>query len=307
MARISAGLVKELREKTGAGMMDCKTALTESDADMDAAVDWLRKKGLAAAVKKAGRIAAEGLVAAVADGKCGAVVEINAETDFVGRNEEFQGFVAAVTALALQGSTGIAELADSPMGDGKTVGAAMTDLIARIGENISLRRAETLSVENGAIGSYVHNAVVPGLGRIAVLVGLESSGDPERLGAFAKQLAMHVAAANPQWTSIDDVDAAALERERGVLGEQARASGRPENIIEKMVEGRLRKFFEESVLIEQTFVIDGETKVAKAVEALAGEIGAPIVVKGFVRFALGEGIERKQEDFAAEVAATLQR
>ena len=307
MARISAGLVKELREKTGAGMMDCKTALTESDADMDAAVDWLRKKGLAAAVKKAGRIAAEGLVAAVADGKCGAVVEINAETDFVGRNEEFQGFVAAVTALTLQGSTGIAELADSPMGDGKTVGAAMTDLIARIGENISLRRAETLSVENGAIGSYVHNAVAPGLGRIAVLVGLESSGDPERLGAFAKQLAMHVAAANPQWTSIDDVDAAALERERGVLGEQARASGRPENIIEKMVEGRLRKFFEESVLIEQTFVIDGETKVAKAVEALAGEIGAPIVVKGFVRFALGEGIERKQEDFAAEVAATLQR
>ena len=307
MARISAGLVKELREKTGAGMMDCKTALTESDADMDAAVDWLRKKGLAAAVKKAGRIAAEGLVAAVADGKCGAVVEINAETDFVGRNEEFQGFVAAVTALALQGSTRIAELADSPMGDGKTVGAAMTDLIARIGENISLRRAETLSVENGAIGSYVHNAVAPGLGRIAVLVGLESSGDPERLGAFAKQLAMHVAAANPQWTSIDDVDAAALERERGVLGERARASGRPENIIEKMVEGRLRKFFEESVLIEQTFVIDGETKVAKAVEALAGEIGAPIVVKGFVRFALGEGIERKQEDFAAEVAATLQR
>ena len=307
MARISASLVKYLREKTGAGMMDCKTALTESDADMDAAVDWLRKKGLAAAVKKAGRIAAEGLVAAVADGKCGAVVEINAETDFVGRNEEFQGFVAAVTALALQGSTGIAELADSPMGDGKTVGAAMTDLIARIGENISLRRAETLSVENGAIGSYVHNAVAPGLGRIAVLVGLESSGDPERLGAFAKQLAMHVAAANPQWTSIDDVDAAALERERGVLGEQARASGRPENIIEKMVEGRLRKFFEESVLIEQTFVIDGETKVAKAVEALAGEIGAPIVVKGFVRFALGEGIERKQEDFAAEVAATLQR
>ena len=307
MARISASLVKDLREKTGAGMMDCKTALTESDADMDAAVDWLRKKGLAAAVKKAGRIAAEGLVAAVADGKCGAVVEINAETDFVGRNEEFQGFVAAVTALALQGSTGIAELADSPMGDGKTVGAAMTDLIARIGENISLRRAETLSVENGAIGSYVHNAVAPGLGRIAVLVGLESSGDPERLGAFAKQLAMHVAAANPQWTSIDDVDAAALERERGVLGEQARASGRPENIIEKMVEGRLRKFFEESVLIEQTFVIDGETKVAKAVEALAGEIGAPIVVKGFVRFALGEGIERKQEDFAAEVAATLQR
>ncbi len=305
MAQISAGLVKELREKTGAGMMDCKKALAESDADMDAAVDWLRKKGLAAAAKKAGRVAAEGLVAAAADGKRGAVVEVNAETDFVGRNEEFQAFVSAVAAIALNRPGGIDVVADSPMADGKTVGGALTDLIARIGENISLRRAETLSIGNGVIGSYVHNAVATGLGRIAVLVGLESTGGSERLDALARQLAMHVAAASPQWISIDDVDATALERERDVLSEQARASGRPEQIIEKMVEGRLRKFFEEAVLLEQTFVIDGETKVAKAVEVVAEEIGAPIVVKGFVRFALGEGIERKEEDFAAEVAATL--
>ncbi len=306
MAQISAGLVKELRDKTGAGMMDCKKALTESGADIDAAVDWLRKKGLAAAAKKAGRIAAEGLVAAATGPNRGAMVEINAETDFVGRNEEFQSFVAAVATIALDGQGGTAALADAPMADGKTVSAALTDLIARIGENMSLRRSETLSVENGAIGSYVHNAVAPGLGRIAVLVGLESTGDAERVGTLAKQLAMHVAAANPQWTTINDVDAAALERERNVLSEQARASGRPENIIEKMVEGRLRKFYEESVLLEQTFVIDGATRVAGTVEALAKEIGAPVAVKGFRRFALGEGIERKEEDFAAEVAATLE-
>ena len=307
MAQISASLVKALRERTGAGMMDCKMALTESGADMDAAVDWLRKKGLAAAVKKAGRVAAEGLVAAVAKDRRGAVVEVNAETDFVGRNREFQDFVATVTSLACDTPGGVKTLAEVSIGEDKTVGAALTDLIARIGENMSLRRVETLSVGNGVIGSYVHNAVAAGLGRIAVLVGLESSGDSERLSALAKQLAMHIAATNPQWTTIDDVDEAALERERAVLSEQARASGRPENIIEKMVEGRLRKFFEESVLAEQTFVIDGESKVAAAIERLAEEIDAPIVVKGFVRFALGEGIERKQEDFAAEVAATLER
>ena len=305
MAQISAGLVKELREKTGAGMMDCKKALSETEGDMDAAVDWLRKKGLAAAAKKAGRVAAEGLVATVIDGKRSAVVEVNAETDFVGRNEEFQRFVNAVAVIAVDRTGGVNDLAEAPMADGKAVGDTLTDLIAKIGENMSLRRTAVLSVGEGAIGSYVHNAVAPGLGRIAVLVGLESSGDPKRLGALAKQLAMHVAAANPQWTTIEDVDAIALERERDVLSEQARASGRAENIIEKMVEGRLRKFYEETVLLEQTFVIDGETKVAKALEAAAKEIGAPISIKGFHRFALGEGIERKEEDFAAEVAATL--
>ena len=304
MAEITASLVKALRDKTGAGMMDCKKALSESDGEIDAAVDWLRKNGLAAAAKKAGRVAAEGLVAVATDGTKGAVVEINAETDFVGRNEEFQSFVSDVARIALDTSGPVESLGDAPMGEG-TVASRMTDLIARIGENMSLRRVERLSVGNGAIGSYVHNSVAPGLGRIAVLVGLESSGATGPLYGLARQLAMHVAAASPQWTAIDGIDPAALDRERAVLTEQARASGRPENIIGKMVEGRLRKFYEDTVLLEQTFVIDGESKVSKAVEALAGEIGAPVSVAGFQRFALGEGIEKKEVDFAAEVAATV--
>ena len=304
MAEITASLVKALRDKTGAGMMDCKKALSESDGGIDAAVDWLRKNGLAAAAKKAGRVAAEGLVAVATDGTKGAVVEINAETDFVGRNEEFQSFVSDVARIALDTSGPVESLGDAPMGEG-TVASRMTDLIARIGENMSLRRVERLSVGNGAIGSYVHNSVAPGLGRIAVLVGLKSSGATEPLDGLARKLAMHVAAASPQWTAIDGIDPAALDRERAVLTEQARASGRPENIIGKMVEGRLRKFYEDSVLLEQTFVIDGESKVSKAVEALAGEIGAPVSVAGFQRFALGEGIEKKEVDFAAEVAATV--
>ncbi len=304
MAEITASLVKALRDKTGAGMMDCKKALSESDGEIDAAVDWLRKNGLAAAAKKAGRVAAEGLVAVATDGTKGAVVEINAETDFVGRNEEFQSFVSDVARIALDTSGPVESLGDAPMGEG-TVASRMTDLIARIGENMSLRRVERLSVGNGAIGSYVHNSVAPGLGRIAVLVGLESSGATGPLYGLARQLAMHVAAASPRWTAIDGIDPAALDRERAVLTEQARASGRPENIIGKMVEGRLRKFYEDTVLLEQTFVIDGESKVSKAVEALAGEIGAPVSVAGFQRFALGEGIEKKEVDFAAEVAATV--
>ena len=304
MAEITASLVKALRDKTGAGMMDCKKALSESDGGIDAAVDWLRKNGLAAAAKKAGRVAAEGLVAVATDGTKGAVVEINAETDFVGRNEEFQSFVSDVARIALDTSGPVESLGDAPMGEG-TVASRMTDLIARIGENMSLRRVERLSVGNGAIGSYVHNSVAPGLGRIAVLVGLESSGATGPLYGLARQLAMHVAAASPQWTAIDGIDPAALDRERAVLTEQARASGRPENIIGKMVEGRLRKFYEDTVLLEQTFVIDGESKVSKAVEALAGEIGAPVSVAGFQRFALGDGIEKKEVDFAAEVAATV--
>ena len=303
MAEITAALVKALRDKTGAGMMDCKKALTESGGEIDDAVDWLRKNGLAAAAKKAGRVAAEGLVAVATEGTRGAVVEINAETDFVGRNGEFQSFVRDVANIAL-GTTGSVEaLGESRMGEG-TVSSQLTELIARVGENMSLRRVERLSVGSGAIGSYVHNSVAPGLGRIGVVVGLESTDASERLGQFARQLAMHVAAASPQWTAVEGIDPASLDRERTVLTEQARASGRPENIIEKMVEGRLRKFYGESVLLEQTFVIDGESRVSKAVEALAKEIGAPVSVTGFQRFALGEGIEKKEEDFAAEVAAT---
>ena len=303
MAEITASLVKALRDKTGAGMMDCKKALTESDGEIDPAVDWLRKNGLAAAAKKAGRVAAEGLVAVATEGTRGALVEINAETDFVGRNEEFQAFVRDVAQIALDTSGPVESLGDAPMGEG-TVASRMTDLIARIGENMSLRRVERLSVRNGTVGSYVHNSVAPGLGRIAVLVGLESSGATEPLDGLARQLAMHVAAASPQWTAIDGIDPAALDRERAVLTEQARASGRPENIVGKMVEGRLRKFYEDTVLLEQTFVIDGDSKVSGAVEGLAEEIGAPVSVAGFQRFALGEGIEKKEEDFAAEVAAT---
>ena len=304
MAQITASLVKALRDKTGAGMMDCKKALTETGGEIDDAVDWLRKNGLAAAAKKAGRVAAEGLVAVATEGTEGAVVEINAETDFVGRNADFQAFVQEVAKIALRTGDSVEALGEAPMGEG-TVATRLTDLIAKIGENMSLRRVERLSVANGAIGSYVHNSVAPGLGRIAVLVGLESAGTSERLDGLARHLAMHVAAASPQWTAIDGIDPAALERERGVLSEQARASGRPENIVEKMVEGRLRKFYEDAVLLEQTFVIDGESKVSKAVEAVAGEIGTPVAVTGFRRFVLGEGIEKKEADFAAEVAATV--
>ncbi|MDE0279359.1 MAG: translation elongation factor Ts [Defluviicoccus sp.] len=300
MAQITAALVKTLRDKTGAGMMDCKKALTESAGDIDDAVDWLRKNGLAAAAKKAGRVAAEGLVAVATDGNRGAVVEINAETDFVGRNDEFQNFVREVASVALETDGPIEALGEARMGEG-TVASRLTDLIARIGENMSLRRVDRISVESGTVGSYIHNSVAPGLGRIGVLVGLESSDGSERLGTFARQLAMHVAAASPQWTAIEGIDAAALERERAVLTEQARASGRPDHIVEKMVEGRLKKFYEESVLLEQTFVIDGESKISRAVEALAGEIGEPVSVTGFHRFMLGEGIEKAEDDFAAEV------
>ncbi len=303
MAQITAALVKTLRDKTGAGMMDCKKALTESAGDIDDAVDWLRKNGLAAAAKKAGRVAAEGLVAVATEGNRGAVVEVNAETDFVGRNEEFQNFVRDVAVIALRTDGSVDALGEAAMGEG-TVASQLTDLIAKIGENMSIRRVERLSVASGAVGTYVHNSVAPGLGRIGVLVGLESPDGSERLDGFARQLAMHVAAASPQWTGIEAIDPASLDRERTVLTEQARASGRPDNIVEKMVEGRLKKFYEESVLLEQTFVIDGESKVSKAIEALAGDIDAPVSVTGFHRFMLGEGIEKKEDDFAAEVAAT---
>jgi elongation factor Ts len=306
MAEITAALVKELREKTGAGMMDCKKALAETSGDLEGAVDWLRKKGLAAAAKKAGRVAAEGLVGVATSGKAGAVVEVNAETDFVARNETFQQFVRGVTEIAVQKGDDVEALkgADFP-GAGRNVGEQLTHLIATIGENMNLRRAKRLGVGQGAVVSYVHNAIAPGLGKIGVLVALESAGDAEKLAAFGRQLAMHVAAANPQYLDVASVDPAALERERDVLREQARASGKPDNIIDKMVEGRLRKFYEEVVLLEQIYVIDGENKVSKVVEAAAKEVGAPVKIAGYARFALGEGIEKESTDFAAEVAAQL--
>jgi elongation factor Ts len=304
MAEITAAMVKELREKTGAGMMDCKKALTEAGGDMEAAVDWLRKKGLAAAAKKAGRTAAEGLVGVVAEGNRGAVVEINAETDFVARNEIFQGFVRGVAGLALQADSDLDALQAMPYGGGgRTVAEELTHLVATIGENMAVRRVRTFAVEPGVVCAYVHNQVAEGLGKIGVLVALSSSGDPEKLRTLGRQLAMHIAAANPQSVDRDGVDASVLERERDVLADQARASGKPEEIVQKMVEGRLRKFYEEVTLLEQTYVIDGESKVGKAIEAYAEEIGAPIAVAGFARFQLGEGIEREESDFAAEVAA----
>ncbi len=306
MADITASLVKDLREKTGAGMMDCKKALTETEGALEDAVDWLRKNGLAAAAKKAGRIAAEGLVAVVASGGRGTIVEVNAETDFVARNEEFQNFVEQVSAAALETGGGIDALATATVNSGGTVGDGLTELVAKIGENMTLRRVEHLAVENGIVASYIHSAARPGLGRIGVIVALESTGDAGKLDAFGRKLARHVAAASPQWTSPDEIDADALAREREILADQARGSGKPEEIVQKMVEGRLRKYYEEVALSEQTYVIDGETKVSKAVEAAAEEIGAEIKIAGFVRYALGEGIDKKEEDFAAEVAATLQ-
>ncbi|MAF47947.1 MAG: translation elongation factor Ts [Rhodospirillales bacterium] len=304
MAEITAALVKQLREKTGAGMMDCKRALTENGGDLEASVDWLRTQGLAAAAKKAGRAASEGLVGVAAEGGTGALVEINAETDFVARNESFQDLVVSVTDIALSGTGDLEELKEKPFPGGEgSVGETVTSLIATIGENMELRRSALLNVENGVVATYMHNALKPGLGKIGVLVALESDGDTEKLEAFGKQLAMHVAAANPRALSQADVDPAELKRERSVLSEQARESGKPEEIIEKMVDGRLRKYFEEICLLDQTFVIDGESKVAKAVEAAAKELGAEINVAGFCRFALGEGVEKKEEDFAAEVAA----
>jgi elongation factor Ts len=306
MAEVSAALVKELRDKTGAGMMDCKKALNETAGDLEQAVDWLRKKGLAAAAKKAGRVAAEGLVGVVAEGPRGAVVEVNAETDFVARNEQFQDFVRQVTAIAAAKGADVAALAQQAYpGEGKSVAEKLTQLIATIGENMNLRRATEVKVGQGVVASYVHNAAAPGLGKIGVLVGLESTGDKEKLMALGKQLAMHVAAANPQALSIAEVDPKELERERGILAEQARASGKPEEIIAKMVEGRLRKYYEDVVLLEQLYVVDGESRVKQVLDQAAKAVGAPVKLTGFVRMALGEGIEREQKDFAAEVAAQL--
>lgn len=306
MAEITAALVKELREKTGAGMMDCKKALGEVAGDLEAAVDWLRKKGLAAAAKKAGRIAAEGLVGVAAAGTKGVAVEINAETDFVARNDKFQGFVSTAAKVALEGNGTTDGLAAAAYpGEGKSVAEQLTALIATIGENMNLRRVAKLEVSQGVVANYVHSAIAPGLGKIGVLVALESAGDTAKLEALGKQIAMHVAAANPLFLDSSSVDQAALQRETAVLTEQAQASGKPANVIEKMVEGRIRKYYEEVCLVDQVFVIDQENKISKVVENAAKDVGAPIKLIGFVRYALGEGIEKKEEDFAAEVAAQL--
>ncbi|MFQ6017225.1 MAG: translation elongation factor Ts [Kiloniellaceae bacterium] len=308
MSEIAAALVKELRETTGAGMMDCKKALTETDGDLEGAVDWLRKKGLAAAGKKAGRVAAEGLVGALTENGRGAVIEVNAETDFVARDVTFQDFVRTCAGLALEAGGDVEKLLAAAYPDtGDTVADRLTDLIAKIGENTVLRRSARLAVSRGVVASYVHSQVAPGLGKIGVLVALESTGEVARLAALGKQLAMHVAAAAPLAVATDDVDPAALQRERAILTEQARASGKPDNIIDKMVEGRLRKFYEAACLLEQVFVIDGETKVRRVLEQASEELGARVTVAGFVRFQLGEGVERQEADFAAEVAAQLGR
>jgi elongation factor Ts len=303
MAEITAASVKELRERTGAGMMDCKKALAENNGEMEASIDWLRAKGLAAAAKKAGRTAAEGLVGVVVEGTRGAVVEVNSETDFVAKNEIFQDFVRNVAKLALEHGTDVESLGAAQYPGGGTVQEKLTDNIAKIGENQSLRRAAVLEVNEGAVVSYVHNQVVPGLGKIGVLVALESAAPAETLQALGKQIAMHVAAAHPLALSAEELPADLIERERSIAVEKAKESGKPDNIVEKMVEGSLAKFRKESALLTQLFVIDNKTPVAEVVASSAKEAGTGIQLIGFVRFQLGEGIEKQQSDFAAEVAA----
>jgi len=304
MAQITAALVKELRNKSGAGMMDCKKALTENDSDIEASMDWLRQKGISQAEKKSGRVAAEGLVAVASNGTTTAVVvEVNSETDFVARNEQFQALVKGVAEVALaNGGDYEATKSDTYGGASHSVEAEVTKTVGTIGENMTFRRSSGLTVSSGVVATYIHNAVAPGLGKLAVLVALESSADAATLEGLGKQLAMHVAATNPLAMTIDDMTSEAVEREKAVLVEQARESGKPDNIIEKMIVGRMNKFYQEVVFAEQTFVIDGETKIAKVVENAAKEAGTEIKLAGFVRLDLGEGIEKKEEDFAAEVA-----
>ena len=302
---VSAAQVKELREKSGAGMMDCKKALSATDGDMNAAVDWLRTKGLAAAAKKSGRVAAEGLVGIAVDGTNGAVVELNAETDFVARTSEFQAFVSSLANLALRADDldGLKAL-DFP-GSVRNVADELTQKIATIGENMSLRRMKRVQVSSGAIVPYMHNTTAKNLGRIGVLVALESNANETTLIALGKQIAMHIAATSPVSLSVDDLDEEVVARERDVLIEQAKASGKPQEIAEKMVEGRMKKYYQEVVLLEQTSVIDGETRIGDVIANAGKDAGADIVLKAFVRFNLGEGVEKEESDFAAEVAAQL--
>jgi elongation factor Ts len=304
MATITAAMVKDLREKTGAGMMDCKAALNENAGDMEAAIDWLRAKGLSKAAKKAGRVAAEGLIGLAGDDKTAALVEVNSETDFVARNPAFQEMVSEIAGAALKAQGDLEKLGAATYGKTKaSVAETLKEMIGSIGENMTLRRAAHLAADRGVVASYMHNQASPGLGKIGVIVTVESTGDAETLKNFGKQVAMHIAAANPQAVDTNSLDPEFVERERAVLTEQAKESGKPAEVIAKMVEGRLRKFYEEVVLLQQPFVHDPDNTVAKAMEAAAKDAGAPIKITGFYRFALGEGIERGESDFAAEVAA----
>ncbi len=302
MAEITASLVKELRDKTGAGMMDCKAALNETKGDIEAAVDWLRKKGLAKAAKKAGRVAAEGLVGVAVEGKKGVVVEVNSETDFVARNEQFQGLVKLIAETALHQGADVEKVKKTKAG-GSTIEEAIANAIATIGENMTFRRAAGLSVGEGAIGAYTHSSVSDGLGKIGVLVALESKGNPAELAIFGRMVAMHVAATNPLAVDSKGIDEAVIKRERDVLAEKAKASGKPANVIEKIVDSGLKTYFKEVTLIEQAYVHEPSKSVAQAVKEVEGKLGHPIAIKGFVRYALGEGVEKQEQDFAAEVAA----
>lgn len=304
MTTVTPDMIKQIRELTGAGMGDCRKALVENNGDMEAATDWLRKKGLASAAKKSGRVAAEGVVAAAVEGTKGVLIELNSETDFVAKNEKFQHLARHIAEVAVRHSIGdVEELKAAKHGDGKTVAEEVTDAIAVIGENMNLRRCAILGVTHGLVSSYIHNAVAPGMGKIGVLVALESEADLNKLETLGKQIAMHIAAAKPEALSVKNVDAARLERERAVYREQAAASGKPADVVEKMVEGRVRKYYEEVVLMEQLFVVDGKTKISAVVEAAGKEAGKPITLAGFQCFRLGEGVEKVATDFAAEVAA----
>jgi elongation factor Ts len=300
MSQITAGMVKDLRDKTGAGMMDCKTALGETNGDMEAAIDWLRKKGISKAAKKAGRAAAEGLIGVAVGDDAGALVEVNAETDFVARNDEFKGFVKSAAQLALEEGGDLEKLLNRKMGS-ESVRHTLTELVAKIGENMSVRRTIALAVDPGVVSAYVHNAASPELGKIGVLVALKSTADKAKLAALGKQIAMHVAAAAPLALTPAHLPAEVVERERAIQMEIAKQSGKPDNVIEKMMEGRMRKFYEETVLLQQTFVIDGESRIGKVVEGAAKEFGTPVEIAGFVRFQVGEGIEKAESDFADEV------
>jgi len=301
MANITASMVKDLRDKTGAGMMDCKNALNETNGDMEAAIDWLRKKGISKAAKKAGRAAAEGLVGVAVDANTGVLLEVNAETDFVARNEEFKSFVKDASQLALKEGGDLEKLLAAPMGSA-TVQQTLTELVAKIGENMSVRRAAALSVNPGVVAAYVHNPASPELGKIGVLVGLKSTADKDKLSALAKQLAMHVAAAAPLALTREHLDKALVEREYNVQKDIALQSGKPEAVVEKMMEGRMRKYYEEVVLMQQIYMLDGETPIAKLIEKASKDLGAPVEIEGFVRFKVGEGIEKVEADFADEVA-----
>ena len=308
MTEITAQMVKDLRESTSAGMLDCKKALTETNGDMEAAVDWLRKKGLASAAKKASRIAAEGLVAVAVDGNKGAVVEVNSETDFVAKNDMFQEYVADAALVALMHNGEVCDMKTFQCPKvHKSFEERLTDMIAKIGENMNLRRAKVVEVSEGVVAPYVHNVTRNSLGKIGVLVALESKADKAKLAELGKHIAMHVAASQPLFLTIADVDPAAVEHEKSIFAEQAKASGKPANIIEKMVEGRIRKYYDEVVLEEQAYIMDPDKKVKQVIADAAKELGADIKIKDFACFKLGEGIQKKEEDFAAEVAAQLNK